>query len=83
MKHYVIIFDYAIDKTYSNGIEICGVTHSLDEAKEILATASADEKEYAKEHGYTIYTDTDMEFDAGEDGYYASEHAHYYIEEVM
>lgn len=82
MKHYVVIFDWAVENTCSNGIEICGVAHSLEEAKEIFAKASADEKAYAKEYGYTIYTDNNMEFDAGEDGSYAAEHAHFYIEEV-
>ena len=26
--------------------------------------------------------DTDDEFDAGQDGYYTAEHAHFYIEEI-
>lgn len=82
MKHYVVIFDWAAEKICSSGIEISGVTHSLEEAKAILASASADEREYAKEHGYTIYADTNVEFDAGEDGYYEAEHAHFYIVEV-
>ena len=82
MKHYIVIFDWAAEKLCSNGIEISGVAHSMEEAKEILASASADEREYAKEHGYTVYADTDVEFDAGEDGYYVSEHAHFYIQEV-
>ena len=83
MKHYVVIFDWAADNMNSSGIEIVGVAHSYDEAKEIFAKAVVDEKEYAKEHGYTIYADTEAEFDAGENGYYASEHAHYYIQEVI
>lgn len=83
MKHYVVVFDWATNNTCSNGIEICGVAHSLEEAKEIFARASKDERAYAKENGYIIYVDNDMEFAAGENGYYATEHAHFYIQEVM
>ena len=83
MKHYVVMLDWAADNMSSSGIEIVGVAHSYDEAKEIFAEAVVDEKEYAKEHGYTIYADTEAEFDAGENGYYAAEHAHFYIQEVM
>lgn len=83
MKHYVIIFDWAADNTLSSGIEIVGVTHSLEEAKEIFANAVYDERAYAREHGYTIHANTDVEFDAGEDGNYEKEHAHFYIQGVM
>ena len=61
---------------------VTAVAHTLEEAKETLAKAAVDEKEYAYEHGWIIYVDTDTEFDAGEDGNYAAEHTHFYIEEV-
>lgn len=83
MKHYVILCDWAVDNgEMASGVDITAVTHTLEEAKAIFAEKSADEKEYAYEHGWTIYTDTDEEFDAGEDGYYDAEHAHFYIQEV-
>ena len=81
--HYVILFDWAVDNgEVANGIEIVAVVHTLEEAKEIFAEKVVDEKEYAEENGYKIFTDTDTEFDAGEEGYYAAEHAHFWIQEV-
>jgi hypothetical protein len=81
-KHYVVLLDAAVDGMGYDETHVTAVAHSLEEAKKILAQASVEEKEYAYEHGWTIHVDTDEEFDAGEDGFYASEHAHFYIEEV-
>ena len=82
MKHYVVVFDYAVDNMSESGVEIIAVKHTLEEAKEILAEKVVDEREYAKEHGWEIFSDSDTEFDAGEEGYYNSEHACFYIKEV-
>ena len=82
MKHYVILCDIAVDHAGMDETHVTAVTHSFEEAKKILVERSAGEREYAYEHGFTIYVDTDEEFDAGEEGYYAAEHAHFYIEEV-
>lgn len=84
MKHYVVLCDWAITGNFTDsGVNITGIAHSLDEAKEIFAKAVVDEKKYAEEHGWKIYEDSDVEFDAGEDGYYEAEHAHFSIQEVM
>ena len=83
MKHYVVLCDWAISNdTIANGVDITGVAHSLEEAKEIFAKAVVDEKKYAEEHGWEIYEDSDVCFDAGEEGYYAAEHARFYIQGV-
>lgn len=82
MKHYVIVFDWAVDHISESGIEIVAVAHTLEEAKTIFAERVVDEKKYAEDNGYEIFTDTDTDFDAGEMGYYAAEHAHFYIQEV-
>ena len=86
MKHYVVLFDYGIS-AYAfdnfNGIEIVGVAHTLEEAKEILAKESIEEKTYAMKHDWEILEDSDIEFDAGEAGNYVEEHAHFYIKEVI
>ena len=81
MKHYVILCDWAMRD--ADGVSITAVAHSLEEAKEIFAQAVVDEKKYAEENGWMIYEDSDICFDAGEDGFYAAEHAHFYIEEVV
>ena len=81
MKHYVVLYDVAVDQVGLDETHVIAVTHTIEEARAILAEQSAEEKEYAVEHGWAIYVDNEDEFDAGEDGYYAAEHAHYYIEE--
>ena len=80
MKHFVIVNDWANE--YENGTTILGVAHSLEEAKEIFNQRLADEKQYAEEQGFTIYDDYETVFDAGEDGYYISNHTNLYIQMV-
>lgn len=82
MKHYVVLCDSAVDNMGYDETHVTAVAHSIEEAKKILEEKSVDDKEYAHEHGWIIYADTDEEFDAGEDGNYAAEHTHFYIEEV-
>ena len=80
MEHYVVILDWASD--YECGVEILGVTHTIEEAKVIFNNSVGDEKHHAKEFGYEIYTDCETDFDASEYGYYAKEHTRLYIQEV-
>lgn len=80
MKHWVILCDWAIND--AEGVDITAVTHSLEEAKAIFAKVVVDEKKYAEDHGWEIFVDTDRCFDAGEEGFYAVEHTHFYIQEV-
>lgn len=82
MKHYVILCDSAVDNMGYDETHVTEVVHTMEEAKQIFARVVVDEKQYAEEHGWEIFTDTDEEFDAGEEGFYASEHTHIYIEEV-
>lgn len=84
MKHFVVMCDWAISSSFIDcGVDVTGVAHSLEEAKEIFAKAVVDEKKYAEDNGWTIYEDSDAEFDAGEEGNYTEEHAHFFIQEVM
>ena len=80
MEHFVVINDWSND--YECGVTILGVTHTLEEAKELFDNSVKEERDYAKEHGYEIYDDDENEFDAGEDGYYAREHTRVYIQQV-
>ena len=82
MKHYVILCDSAVDNMGYDETHVTAVTHTLEEAKIIFAKVVVDEKQYAVDNGWEIFTDTDEEFDAGEEGFYAAEHTHFYIEEV-
>ena len=80
MEHFVIVNDWA--NNYENGTTILGVAHSMEEAKEIFNKQLAEEREYAEEHGFEIYDDCETVFDAGEDGYYMSNHTNLYIHMV-
>lgn len=82
MKHYVILCDSAVDNMGYDETHVTAIAHTLEEAKRILSEQLAEEKEYAYNHEWIIYIDNDEEFDAGEDGNYATEHTHFYIEEV-
>jgi hypothetical protein len=79
-EHYVIINDWATE--YENGASILGVVHSLEEAKRIFNEYAAEEKQYAEEHGFEIYEDDEADFDAGEEGFYVSNHTRVYIQGV-
>lgn len=80
MKHYVVINDWANE--YESGTTILGVAHSLEEAKEIFNEFIEDEKEYARRNEFTIFDDCETVFDAGEEGYYVSNHTNMYIQMV-
>ena len=80
MKHYVVVNDWANE--YENGTTVLGVAHSLEEAKEIFNEFVEAEKMYAENHGFEIYDDCETVFDAGEDGYYITNHTNLYIQMV-
>lgn len=80
-KYYCVVYEYAVDSDC--GVEIIKVCLSREEAREVLKEHSFDEREYAKgSSNWEIFEDSADEFDAGERGFYASEHARYFISEV-
>lgn len=81
MEHYVVINDWVNDLEY--GIGILGVTHSLEEAIKIFNNSVGEEKKYANEHGYEIFEDSDVVFDAGKYGEYMVFHTRIYIQLVV
>ena len=80
MKHFVVVNDWSND--YECGVTILGVAHSLEEAKEIFNKSLVEEKQYAEEHGFTIYSDCETVFDAGEGGSYVKDHTNLFIQMV-
>lgn len=76
-KHYVVILDWAYDGDY--GVEVMGVKHTLEEAQEVVKTVVNREKDSVIEDNLFIYADSENEFDAGEDGYYATNHIRVYV----
>lgn len=81
MKHFVIINQWTNDGLETS-TSVLGVVHTLEEAKEIFNKCAMEEKKIADKNGLTIYDDCETVFDAGEDGYYVSNHTNLYIEEV-
>lgn len=80
MKHYVVVLDWATDEGES--VQILGVAHTIEEAKEIFNQHLAEQKEFAEENGYDIDIDTETRFDSGVMGYWRIEHTTLYIQEV-
>ena len=80
MKHYVIINDWATN--FESGSTVLGVAHTMEEAREIFNQSYNEEKQYAEDHDWEVYDDCETVFDAGEDGYYVSNHTHLYIQMV-
>lgn len=81
MEHYVVVIDWTSEG--DNGCNVLGVTHSLEKAKEIFKDAVETERDLAEDNSWKIYEDNDMEFDAGEDGYYVNNHSRVFIQGVM
>lgn len=77
--HYIVINTWSLDSIECDS-SIIGVRHTIEEAKELFNQCLKDEKEMARDRNWTIYTDTDTMFDAGEDGNYAGNHILLYIE---
>ena len=82
MKHYVLVLDWAKDDSGEQGVSILAVAHSLPEAKKAFAEHIDEERAYADNSNWEVYTETDTDFNAGNDGYYNCDHTHLYIEEV-
>lgn len=83
MGHYVVINEWACSGFMEDcGVNIVGVAHSLEEAKSLFNSVVTIEKDLAVENDYEIYEDEDTIFDAGEEGYYVSNHTKLYIQKV-
>lgn len=80
MMHYVIVNEWMDED--KGAVSILDVVHSPEEAEIVFGKYVANEKQYAENHGFKIYEDSNTVFDAGEEGYYVSNHTRLYIEVV-
>ena len=80
MKHYVVVLAWSAND--AEGVNVLGVTHSMDKAKQIFNETIEEERELAANNGWTIYEHTETMFDAGEDGWYNNNHSRVYVQEV-
>lgn len=81
MKHYVVVLDWAVET--DEAVTILGVTHTLEEAKQIFNENLPEQKGYTEEYGYEVYVDDDMTYEAGVSGEWRTEHVALYIQGVM
>ena len=79
-SHYVIVLDWATD--YESAVDILGVCHTYEEAKEIFDKQLVEEKKLVEEYGYEVETENESVFDAGEMGYWCRDHITLYIQGV-
>lgn len=80
MGHFVVVLEIVTDD--ASVINILGVKHTLEEAKEIFAQEIDNTREFATDFDWEIGTDNDTEFSAFQDGYYLQSHINLYIREV-
>jgi hypothetical protein len=81
MAHYVVVLQWGGDSCA--GCNVLGVTHSLDEAKEIFQDTVVEERNSAEEYGWNISTDSDMEFSANDGCILGGNYSILFIQEVM
>ncbi len=80
-SHYVIVLDWATEDDAA--VDIVGVFHTLDDAKEKFEKYVVEEKQLARDNGYDIETDNGQIFDAGIMGYWRNNHITLYIQGVI
>ena len=74
-KCYIILHDWANGDFGENDSHISGIFTDCNKAFDCFKTLVEEERAIAEENGFTIYEDTNTCFDAGEDGYYISNHS--------
>lgn len=79
-SHYVIVLDWATED--DGDVQLMGIAHTLDDAKEIFSRCVDGERELAVEKGYNIIEDNEMILDAGIMGYWRDNHITLYIQGV-
>ena len=81
-KHYVVVCSWSNEETPQSITEIIGVRHSYEDAVDLFNSRLTEEKQYAKENNYTVYEDSESIFEAGLEGYCATNFTLLYIEQV-
>lgn len=79
-EHYLVILDWATD--WDSGIEVVGVAHNDNEAKEIFVNCVKKERINARNKNFTIAKDTEDYFDSGKNGFWEREHITVSIKKV-
>ena len=74
-KCYIILHDWANGDFGENDSDISGIFTDYNKALDCFNALVKEERAIAEENGWTIYEDTNTCFDAGEEGYYISNHS--------
>ena len=79
-EHYIVIAKWQAD--LEGDVDILAVEHTVEKAREVFGKRLEKERAFAEEHGFEVYTDDDLNFDAGLPGHYADGHIHLYVQMV-
>lgn len=79
-NHYVVILKWTAD--LESDVNILAVTHTEEEARGTFEERLVSERAFSEEQGFEIYTDKDLDFDAGLSGHYSEGHTHLYVQKV-
>jgi len=72
-KHWVVVAEWCVD--YEGGYSVLSVHHSENEAIVAMKKrVNEDDRILAEQYSYVIYEDSDLCFDSGRDGEYATNH---------
>ena len=80
VEHYAVIVDWAQDGDYE--ISVIGITHTLEEAKEIFNDRRSFEKRNAEESGWTVTLDENFHYEVSSEKN-CDEYAHLWIQGVL
>lgn len=70
--HYVVLLEWATNDEY--GVNVLAVTDNPEKANVVFTESVVTERNIADQNGWTVYTDSETEFDAGYDGFYNENH---------
>lgn len=79
-KHYVILKD--CKEYYEGGIDILGITHTKDEARQILQEQVEKERQEMEDRGWDIIKDTKDAFEAEWEEEWSGNYLKLYIQKV-
>ena len=80
MEHYVVILDWSTESECD--VDIIGVAHSMEEAKELFKQQLVTEKEITEREGWDTFEETEDFYEAYEYGSYNDGHSRLWIQGV-
>ena len=79
-QYFVVVNQWSSD--FEQGTEVLAVKKNIEDAKAVYAAALAEEKKLADSKGWIVTCDTDVMYEAGEDGSWCEGHTKLYIQMI-